>query len=70
MTVTPPSIFEFVIANQDDSLFTKGPFVEVKTLEDWSLPLRQIQRLIIHFFYHPSLFTICTSTFSKLVEGR
>jgi hypothetical protein len=21
------------------------------------------------FFYHPSLFTICTSTFSKLVEG-
>jgi hypothetical protein len=23
----------------------------------------------IHFFYHPSLFTICTSTFSKLVEG-
>jgi hypothetical protein len=24
---------------------------------------------INYFFYHPSLFTICTSTFSKLVEG-
>jgi hypothetical protein len=22
-----------------------------------------------YFFYHPSSFTICTSTFSKLVEG-
>jgi hypothetical protein len=24
---------------------------------------------ILDFFYHPSLFTICTSTLSKLVEG-
>jgi hypothetical protein len=23
----------------------------------------------LSFFYHPSLFTICSSTFSKLVEG-
>jgi hypothetical protein len=25
--------------------------------------------LRIIFFYHPSLFTVCTSTFSKLLEG-
>jgi hypothetical protein len=24
---------------------------------------------LLFFIYHPSLFTICTSTFSKLVEG-